>query len=189
MGQHDPLDGLITYLELQTAEVCESECGADLTQAIADMNEMSAHFHGATEDPLGIGGLLDDATRLAQWIFERGVTGHDSLRQLLTDARFSLESFSRGYSPNLSAERRLAFRELGLSIGIHGLQYIRPLVAQDRELANISDGLLPYLPLANQISAFWSDPSHRLSSTWADHRDINSVMLATSLAPEGYLRL
>jgi hypothetical protein len=56
MGQHDPLDGLITYLELQTAEVCESECGADLTQAIADMNEMSAHFHGATEDPLGIGG-------------------------------------------------------------------------------------------------------------------------------------
>jgi hypothetical protein len=189
MGQHDPLDGLITCLELQTAEACESEGGVDLTVAIADMTEMSAQVHGVTEDPLGIGGLLDDATRLAQLIFERGVMRHDLLLQLLVDARFSLESFSRSNLPGLSAERRLAFRELGLSIGIHGLQWLRPLVAQDRELAIISDSLLQYLPLANQISAFWSDPAHRLSSTWTDHRDINSVMLATSLAPEGYLQL
>jgi hypothetical protein len=50
-------------------------------------------------------------------------------------------------------------------------------------------GLLLYQPLADQIQAFWSDPAHRLNSTWTDHRDINTAMLATSLAPEGYIQL
>lgn len=189
MGQHDPLDGLVTCLELQTAEKFEAEVGADLTAAIADMTEISAHASLATDDPLGIGGLLDDATRLAGLVFQRGVMRHDLLHQLLVDARFSLESFSRSYLLGLSAEHRLAFRELGLSIGIHGLQRLRHLVAQDRELAAASHSLLPYQPLAEQISTFWSDPARRVSSTWMDHRDINSVMLATSLAPDGYLQL
>ena len=189
MGQHDPLDGLITCLELQTAETFEAEAGTDLTAAIAVMTEMSAQTRWATQDPLGIGGLLDDATRLAQLIFERGVERHELLHQLLVEAELSLQCFRRSYLPSRSAEHRLAFRELGLSIGIHGLQRIRHLVAQDRELAVDSDGLLPYQPLAKQIQTFWSDPAHRLSSTWTGHRDINTVMLATSLAPEGYLQL
>jgi hypothetical protein len=189
MGQHDPLDGLVSYLELQTAEEFPVRNGADLTVAIVDMNAMCSQTNLATDDPLGIGGLLDDATRLAQLIFERGVTRDDLLHQLLVDARFSLESFSRSYPLGLSADRRLAFRELGLSIGIQGLQWLRPLVAHDRQLAVISDNLLQYQPLGQHISNFWSDPTHRLSKTWMDHRDINSVMLATSLSPEGYLEV
>jgi hypothetical protein len=31
-------------------------------------------------------------------------------------------------------------------------------------------------------------PAHRETSLWAEHRDINDVMLATSLMPEGFLR-
>ena len=31
------------------------------------------------------------------------------------------------------------------------------------------------------------EPEHRRSSSWTGHRDINEVMLATSLAPHGYL--
>ena len=34
-----------------------------------------------------------------------------------------------------------------------------------------------------------AEPAHRQSSTWTDHRDINTVMLATSIAPQGYLQL
>ena len=86
MGQHDPLDGLITCLELQTAEGFEPEDGTDLTAAIADMTEMCAQARWATDDPLGIGGLLDDATRLAELIFERGVMRHELLHQLLVEA-------------------------------------------------------------------------------------------------------
>jgi hypothetical protein len=31
------------------------------------------------------------------------------------------------------------------------------------------------------------EPENQKSSTWNDHLDINSVMLATSLHPDGYL--
>jgi hypothetical protein len=189
MGQHDPLDGLVTYLELQTTEGAETEVEMDLATAIADMTEIIAHTHLATEDPLGIGGLLDNATRLAKLIFQRGVERRDLLHQVLVDARVSLEAFSHTPLLGYSAERRLAFRELGLSIGVYGLQQLKYLVAQDSELATASDRLLPYRPLAKQISSFWSNPAHRLSSTWTDHRDINTVMLATSLSPESYLKL
>jgi hypothetical protein len=34
---------------------------------------------------------------------------------------------------------------------------------------------------------FWLEPRNRRSRIWDEHRDINSVMLATSLMPEGYL--
>jgi hypothetical protein len=189
MGQLDPLDGLITCLELQTAEGFTANQGTDLRAAIADMTQICVVAHWATDDPLGIGGLLDAATRLSQLVVKRGLKYDELLHRLLVEASFSLQSFSRSFRPGRSAERRLAFRELGLSIGIHGLQRLRHLVANDRELAGISDSLLPYQPLATQISSFWSNPAHRLCSTWMDHCDINSVMLATSLAPEGYLQL
>jgi len=188
MGQHDPLDGLVTFLELQTAAGFELGDGLDLTAAIADMTAMCAQCRWETEDPLGIGGLLDDATRLAQLVFEHNVERHELLYQLLIEARLSLEGFGRSFLLSRSAEHRLAFRELGLSIGIHGLRWIKDLVARDRELASVCNSLLPYRQLAEQIEAFWSNPAHRLSGTWMDHRDINTVMLATSLAPESYLQ-
>jgi hypothetical protein len=185
-GQHDPLDGLIACLELQTTQGCEAEETSNLTAAIADMSEMCANGDWATEDALGIGGLLDDATRLAQLVFERGVERHEMLRQLLVSAEISLQEFIRSSLLRRPAEHRLAFRELGLSIGLHGVQRITQLAARDRELAAIGARLLKFQPLAEQIPVFWSNPDHQLSSTWTDHRDINTVMLATSLAPESY---
>jgi hypothetical protein len=98
----------------------------------------------------------------------------------------SLEEFSRSSPLSRSAEHRLAFRELGLSIGVRGVEQISGLAARNRELAALIDSLLLHRPLAEQIEAFWSDPKHRLSSAWKEHLDINSVMLATSLAPAGY---
>ena len=38
------------------------------------------------------------------------------------------------------------------------------------------------------IESFWLAPEHR-GETWMAHQDINMVMLATSLAPGGYLAL
>lgn len=189
MGQHDPLDGLITCLELRTGGGFEVDIGVDLTAAIADMTEMCAEARWASGDPLGIGGLLDDAARLAQLVFERNVERRDLLHGLLAESELSLRGFERTTLLSRPAEHRLAFRELGLSIGIKGMQRIHGLVARDRELAAVSNRLLRYQPLAEHIEAFWSDPAHRLSSAWLDHRDINAVMLATSLAPESYLQL
>jgi hypothetical protein len=189
MGQHDPIDGLITYLELQTAADVGAGDRAGLTIAIADMTEMCAHARWATEDPLGIGGLLDDATRLAQLVFDYNAARHPLLHQLLAESAISLRVLGRSSLLRRSADQRLPFRELGLSIGIHGLRRISRWVERDHELAAVYNRLLSYQPLAEQIEAFWSESAHRLSSTWTDHRDINTVMLATSLAPEGYLHL
>ena len=189
MGQHDALDGLITFLELQSSGDVDARVRTGLTIAIADMTEMCAHARWATEDPLGIGGLLDDATRLAQLIFEYKVARDELLHQLLAEAAVSLQVLSRSSLLKRSAGQRLPFRELGLSIGIHGLHRISRWVARDRDLAAVCNHLLLYQPLAQQIQAFWSDSAHRLSSTWTDHREINTVMLATSLAPDGYIQL
>ncbi|MBA2246071.1 MAG: hypothetical protein H0W11_14030 [Gemmatimonadetes bacterium] len=44
-----------------------------------------------------------------------------------------------------------------------------------------------WLPLKDEIEAFWREPAHRRTESWMAHEDINAVMLATSLAPDGYL--
>lgn len=188
-GQHDPLDGLITSLEIQTARKSPTNAYPDLAAAIQDMTEMCAHAHWATEDPLGIGGLLDDATRLAKLVFIRHVEHQELLHKLLIEAERSLHEFASGSLLYQPAEHRLAFRELGLSIGLHGLQSIDNLVAQDQNLVGIVASLQEYQFFGDQIRSFWSDPKHRLSDAWTEHRDINTVMLATSLAPESYLQL
>jgi hypothetical protein len=49
------------------------------------------------------------------------------------------------------------------------------------------DALIAQVPLARRITACWADPVARTGATWQAHEDINAVMLATSLAPAGYL--
>jgi hypothetical protein len=46
-----------------------------------------------------------------------------------------------------------------------------------------------YLPLAGEIEDFWLEGSNRETETWREHREINMVMLATSLAPDGFLSI
>ena len=60
MGQHDPLDGFVTYSELNA-----SAGGIDLSIEIADMAGICRGGSLVTDDPLGIGGLLFDAGRIA----------------------------------------------------------------------------------------------------------------------------
>jgi len=44
-----------------------------------------------------------------------------------------------------------------------------------------------FLPLSEGIEGFWLDPASRENETWKAHREINMVMLATSLAPDTFL--
>ena len=67
MGLHDPLDGLVTYSQLQAtaAEDLEQLTG-DLRSEILDLTNMCEGKNWTSDDPLGIGGLLSDAFRVAQ---------------------------------------------------------------------------------------------------------------------------
>ena len=186
MGQHNALDGLITFLELQACGDLLPNLRRNLAQAIADMDEMCDCGYWATDDPLGIGGMLDASARLAILTSDGELERRTLLRGLLVQAEQSLAVYHRSADLGRPAHVRLAFRELGLAIGIHGLEKLSEQFASDHELSTICRDLLRYQPLAEQIEQFWSDPMNRTSISWRDHQDINGVMLATSLAPEGY---
>ena len=94
------------------------------------------------------------------------------------------------------ADYRLAFWELGLSIGLHAVEKMRGLIGQNsgpfkkkKSLHTRIESLMQYALLGETIEAFWLERVNRETDTWMSHRDINMVMLATSLAPDGYLAL
>jgi hypothetical protein len=131
----------------------------------------------ATSDPLGLGGLLADAWRVEQLVQERAISSRE-LRDRLIDAALDGLHAVAPSEFRRPASSRLAFRELGLAIGLAAV----PLISG-------ADGLSPFVPLRDEIEAFWLDPANRRSTTWLEHRHINEVMLATSLVPDGYLTL
>jgi hypothetical protein len=189
MGQHDPLDGFVTCRQLEaTASAFSTSTGPVLTPAITDFAQMIDSHGLATTDPLGIGGLLADACRLAQT-----ETASDLVPRLLDVAAAGLREYLNQPDLGARAEHRLAFREFGLAIGLAGIgMHQRALAAHVDARGEGHDHLaelLECMPLRTEIEAFWLDPEHRRAGTWIEHQDINEVMLAASLAPEGFLAL
>jgi hypothetical protein len=187
MGQHDPLDGFVTYSELQAAAAALGGTPLPgLNDEIADMSGILRDMGPdlATDDPLGIGGLLSDAWRIAQLATLDGRRYESLLGSVLDSAIQGLAAWSAGFSPDEPAERRLAFRELGLSIGLSAVESLR-----ESHSRRPIEALLKYLPMRDAIERFWMDADNRGSAAWVEHREINMVMLATSLAPSGFLSI
>jgi hypothetical protein len=196
MGQHDPIDGYITALQLRAtaAGLPQSIAGPDLEQASRRFADMTNVSNLASPDPLGIGGLLVDAYRLVQLIDLGELSDEDLLEHLLSAALAGLEYYARSGELRAPAEYRLAFRELGLAIGLHAVDHMWQSAAENRTAVNPGirlklEALMRYVPLGEEIESFWRNPAHQDISTWAEHRDINEVMLATRLAPDGFLVL
>lgn len=150
-GQHDPLDGLVTCLQLGAPALA------------LDFVPMIDPAALVTDDPLGLGGLLVDAHKLEQ--LDHPDTPPGLVETLHAVAAVGL----RHYRIPPREDRRLAFRELGLAIGLAAAE--------------------PASPLRAAIEGHWMEPSNRGSDLYLDHADINDVMLATSLMPDGYLQL
>lgn len=198
MGQHDPIDGLVTCLELSAT--AESLPGAapepSLERIAADFAALAAPQPIVTLDPLGIGGLLMDASRVAQLI-EQGTLADDGLFLCLLDgACRSLGELARANELDRPATRRLAFRELGLAIGLAALEPIERLakarLAAPAEVDSVQtrlEVLRAWRGMRDTICEFWCEPAHRRVATWIDHVDINEVMLATALVPDGWVTL
>jgi hypothetical protein len=198
MGQHDPLDGFVTYNELQAtaAKDPKKSMGNDLRAEIFDMANICEGKVWATDDPLGIGGLLFDACRVAQLIVSGNLEQTALLETLLESSLIGLNSFLKENSLKLPTDYRLAFRELGLAIGLRAVEKIRELIEQKSGLLRKKDSLLSLLKtlsrhagLRETIEKFWLEEANRETDSWIEHHDINWVMLATSLAPDGFLEL
>jgi hypothetical protein len=74
--------------------------------------------------------------------------------------------------------------------GIEGLIDEKPkMLANNRAIHSQIKALRRFARLGEAIEKFWLDPQNRTAESWTGHQDINSVMLATSLAPDGFLKL
>ena len=198
MGQHDPLDGFVTYCELQAAAAnyLDGSSYPALGHEIVDMARICQGIQLPTNDPLGIGGLLYDACRIAQLMAKGQIRNPRLLETVVHAASMGIESFKISGSLEYPAEYRLAFRELGLSIGFSAVERMLAIIEENpnvfcqmSSLPQIIEGLREYMPLGETIEMFWMDNKNRQASTWIEHREINMVMLATSLAPNRFLSI
>lgn len=196
MGHHDPLDALIIYLQLSATTTHDPERSPELNldKEVTEAMEMCEGVNWFTDDSLGIGGLLTDACTLMQLIISNNLHLAEMLSNLLYDAASGLSAFALTDTLHYPAAYRLAFRELGISIGLQAIEKMEMMVKDHSEhfpqltpLTAQLDSFSPYLPLKNDIEQFWLIPENQQSASWIDHIDINSVMLATSLGPNGYL--
>ena len=187
MGQHDPLDGYITCIQLEetAARLPGSHSALSLELAIEEFAAFSEAVDIRTTDPLGLGGLLTDAFRVVQLAAAGALEGTEVLSRILGAALDGLARYEELEEWRQPASRRLAFRELGLAIGLAAIELFDERMPGGSPLAELRE----YVPLGRAIESFWLDPGHRQTSAWSEHRDINEVMLATRLAPTGYLVL
>jgi hypothetical protein len=186
-GGHDPLDALVTFCVLRhrasRAEVSQVWPGLD--QTVEELSGAVRHGMLRTDDPLGIGGLSLDASRLARLGPEAAPDGR-LLQRLLQDALRGLEAYAGSDGLRRSPARRLAFRELGLALGIEAMHALvsQPTLVLTPHHAGYSRLAAAYKPMAEDIVSVWLNPEARATEAWVAHRDINEVMLASALAPD-----
>ncbi len=193
-GQHDALDGYITCAELRATALAHAWTaeGPSLEHEIHGFERMLEVDRLFTLDPLGLGGLLMDACRADQLALRGGLPNDDLAVTLCAVALEGLHHYARAGELAARAERRLAFRELGLCIGLAAVERMtwdrRGALGRPNARA-LRDALAPYAALRAKIEAFWLTDAHRTTRLWLEHRDINDVMLATALEPDGMLVL
>lgn len=194
IGLHDTLDALITFWEIEHAMQDHTELNG-LHQALEKLHPLCQNADWVTDDPLGLGGLLFDACRLAQLV--RG--DHQREARLLEDI---LQSCCNGLAAlfisrylDQPTTHRLPFRELGLAIGLGALPMIAEAIEGEEGLRNRPglrrpiELLLSYKPLCGELVDLWLKHARVNDESWDAHRDINEVMLATALMPQMFLSI
>jgi hypothetical protein len=165
MGQHDALDGYVTCLQLRVTRstLPVARAAPSLEEEAADFSAMLAAQDLSTADPLGLGGLMADAYRLDQ-LARDGALPDSRLRDALLRATLAgLEKYAAASEIQQPAERRLAFRELGMAIGLHTVASMRnpPAAGSRAAEGHLLETLRRHDPLRDRIVAFWLEPEHQ----------------------------
>ena len=171
MGHLDPLDGYTAFASVRAFERRHDPRFDSLDAAVADMHRMCGGVRDwSSGDALGIGGLLAEIRLLDELVAAGEVPPDPLLDRLRRDSLRGLEAFASDDELLEPPTSRLAFRELGLSIGL--------------QAAGSDEAFTRFLPLVDAIESTWTAPVAQASIAWIAHQDINSVMLATSLVPD-----
>ena len=199
MGQHDALDGYVALSEIRDGPggrgvTLEPGLAAALDGAIDGLARITDTTELGTDDPLGVGSLLTDAWLLARVTEPEQPERERILERVLEAAETSLGAVRRSRLLDLPATQRLAFRELGLALGIEAVTRLAARTGSGPRSNGVLSAAAQWAEsmagaghLRSAIQEFWRQPENRGAPTWADHEDINTVMLAASLAPDGYL--
>ena len=196
MGLHDLLDGLLTFRETEhaIAKMPANPGVTDLSAAIDLLSTLCQQRDWTTADPLGLGGLLFDACRLCGLIGDQ----RDYVRlleEVIQACHDGLVALLASPFLNRPASHRLAFRELGLAIGLRASPIIADAIAKERNtfvsrpaLRRSVDLLLPYQSLSQAISSASGcrTPSIRMR-VGKTTKISDDVMLATALIPDMFL--
>jgi hypothetical protein len=196
-GLHDALDGVISFREAQNAARALANVEATgLSAAIQSSSLLCQRGHWTTHDPLGLGGLLFDVCRLCRLPGEEGLNDVGLLEELIDACHNGLTTFLAGRQLSRPASHRLAFRELGLAIGLKALPMIADGITKDKSrfgsrpaLGRSVDFLMPYETLSEKIIDFWMPHAQHRDPNWLAHQNINDVMLATALIPDTFLSI
>lgn len=201
MGHHDPLDGFSTFTQLRASQriLGGGHSHTALDSAWADMLAMCERSHSwATTDALGIGGMLQDLCTIVHLTADGACEAGRTLDRTLVDSVRSLDALASAHEFERSPRGRLAFRELGLAIGLHGVEPIRHTIISsharfgsaaevERRLGYVQ-ALIEHVGTAEVIERQWCGPSAHATPGWHNHEDINTVMLAASLVPDACIR-
>lgn len=192
MGQQDPLDGYLTYKE--TEAISSQFNGQKFEGEIKEIGTICKMMDHKTSDPLGIGGLLADASRTTELMINGNLNRPELLDKILQSAFTGIRSYIGTGQLSLSPNYRLAFRELGLSIGLKGIKLMEVWMGDHPGIftsthKNMLRQIKNFEYISQSIDEFWLNPLNQKSMNWKEHRDINMVMLATSLCPQGFLSI
>ncbi|MGB8081747.1 MAG: hypothetical protein WCF83_14930 [Pseudolabrys sp.] len=198
MGLHDALDGFITFREVKSAMANLSVATemSKVTTAIESLSPLCQHRDLTTDDPLGLGGLFFDACRFCQLLNPNSHADVDLLEGLLDSCSYGLISFVRARHLANAVSNRLAFRELGLAIGLKAVSAIAYTIDegcshfQNRgDLSRSINLLQRHVSIADDIISVWLAYAEHRDKSWRAHQDINEVMLATALIPNTFLSI
>ncbi len=133
---------------------------------------------------------------MTQLIVHSNLQLTNMISTLLGSAKEGMDACSLTDTLSHPAKYRLAFRELGLAIGLQTIDKMMLMIklhpesfpGQQLLISQLAD-FSPHLPLMKKMKIFLLTATNQQNNTWTEHIDINRVMLATILGPDTYLLL
>jgi hypothetical protein len=192
-GQHDALDGYLAFLEAEAvAAQLPGAGGPALHELAANLAEMIDPPSLSSADPLAVGSLLMNAHLLEQLMAEGRADGGALVEAMLEAALEGLKAHLRRGGTLDPVERRLAFREAGLVMGLQAAVSMGDCPAPPgggKRRSNLLQALAGHSHLTDDLLALWLDGAGAARVEQGEHRDLDEVMLASALIPEGVLGL
>jgi hypothetical protein len=126
-GLNDVLDGFVTFREVQDVvlKTHTKTSDGDLSAAIMSISSLCRRRDWGTSDPLGIGGLLFDACRLS--LLPRWHGDDRLIKEIAIACEHGVTALLASRLLTRPTSQRLAFREIGLAIGLKAIPTILAL--------------------------------------------------------------